>query len=137
MASRDSMITDSAAGDAGNLDPLPKMRIALTGGAGRVGTGLRDALAGQVESIRIIDRADPGNLRPTESWVEADISNLDALVESFAHVDAIVHLAGYPNERGIEDILQGNVLGTHNVLEAARRTGTGRVVFGSSNHVMG
>jgi len=131
------MTADSAAGNAGNLDAQPRMRIALTGGAGRVGTALREALAGQVESIRIIDRADPGDLRPKESWVKADISSLDALVESFADVDAIVHLAGHPNERGIEDIVQVNVLGTHNVLEAARRNRIGRVVFGSSNHVVG
>jgi uronate dehydrogenase len=119
--------------------PLEKSakRVAITGGSGRVGTALRRALAGKVASIKIVDTADPGPLDDNQTWEQADVSDGEALTACMADVDAIVHLAGYPNERGIEDILRVNVLGTHNVLEAARRNGIGRVVFGSSNHTVG
>ncbi|EPX83601.1 NAD-dependent epimerase/dehydratase family protein [Salipiger mucosus] len=112
-------------------------RIALTGGAGRVGTALRRALAGRTGGIKIVDTADPGPLAADETWDRVDISDGEALTACVADTDAVVHLAGYPNERGIEEILHINVLGTHNVLEAARRNGIERVVFGSSNHAVG
>jgi uronate dehydrogenase len=112
-------------------------RIAITGGSGRVGTTLRQALAGKVASIKIVDIAEPGPLDSTQTWEKVDIADGEALSACMADVDAIVHLAGYPNERAIDDILRVNVLGTHNVLEAARRNGIARVVFGSSNHVVG
>lgn len=109
----------------------------LTGGAGRVGRSLRVELAGRLAAIRIVDTNDPGPLNENESWQRVDICDLVGLTETIAGADALVHLAGYPKERGIEDILRVNVLGTHNVYEACRRVGIGRVVLGSSNHVMG
>ncbi|WP_292291465.1 NAD(P)-dependent oxidoreductase [Marivita sp.] len=112
-------------------------RIALTGGSGRVGTALRRILTEKVAAIKIVDTADPGPLAANETWDQVDISEGEALAACLTDVDAIVHLAGYPNERGIEDILRVNVLGTHNVLDAARRNGIDRVVFGSSNHAVG
>src|SRR5262249_43647905 len=36
-----------------------------------------------------------------------------------------------------ETILQSNIMGCYNLFEAARRKGVKRVVFGSSNHVVG
>ncbi|MDD7973299.1 NAD-dependent epimerase/dehydratase family protein [Roseinatronobacter alkalisoli] len=118
------------------LNQSPK-RIAITGGSGRVGTALRRALAGKVASIKIVDTTNPGPLDNNQTWEHVDVSDCEALSASMAEVDAIVHLAGYPNERGIDDILRVNILGTHNMLEAARRNGIGRVVFGSSNHTVG
>jgi uronate dehydrogenase len=102
-----------------------------------VGRALRQVLTDQVAGIRIIDLAEPSDLARNENWYRADICDLAALMAAVEGVDAIVHLAGYPNERAIEDILRVNVLGTHNIYEAARRVGIARVVFGSSNHVTG
>lgn len=112
-------------------------RIAITGGSGRIGTALRNALAGKVASIKIVDNARPDRLGPGETWEQVEISDHAQLSRSLVDVDAVVHLAAHPNERNIEDILRVNVLGTHNVLEAARRNGIERVVFGSSSHVVG
>ncbi|WP_240804316.1 NAD-dependent epimerase/dehydratase family protein [Qingshengfaniella alkalisoli] len=111
--------------------------IAITGGSGRVGTTLRKILAQKVAKIKIVDKADPGPLADNETWEKLDISEGETLANCMADVDGIVHLAGYPNEREIADILRINVLGTHNVLEAARRNGIERIVFGSSNHTVG
>ncbi|MFE0758393.1 NAD-dependent epimerase/dehydratase family protein [Inquilinus sp. NPDC058860] len=111
--------------------------IVLTGGAGNVGRVLRRALAGRIEAVRILDIADPGPLAEHESWTAVDIADLAALTAAVEGADAIAHFAGYPNERAAEDILRVNVLGTHNVYEAAVRAGIGRVVLASSNHVTG
>jgi uronate dehydrogenase len=127
----------SAAG-TDNAAPVSSAKsIVLTGGSGNVGRVLRKALAGRVKTVRILDLADPGELAEHESWAAADITDLAALTAAVEGADAIVHFAGYPNERAVEDMLRVNVLGTHNVYEAAVRAGIGRVVMASSNHATG
>jgi uronate dehydrogenase len=52
----------------------------------------------------------------------------------------VVHLAGIPYEpldNAWAEILPANIVNTYNVFEAARRAGVKRVVFASSNHVVG
>ncbi|GIH77566.1 NAD-dependent epimerase/dehydratase family protein [Planobispora longispora] len=51
--------------------------------------------------------------------------------------DTVVHLAGVPDEAPLSGLLDGNVMGARHVLEAARRTGVGRVVPASSNRLTG
>jgi uronate dehydrogenase len=102
-----------------------------------VGQSLRRFLRAEFASIRILDLTDPGDLAETESWSKVDICDLDALSAALQGVDAIVHLAGYPGERPIEDIIRVNVIGTHNLYEAARMNGVRRIVLGSSNHATG
>lgn len=68
----------------------------------------------------------------------ADIADLAAIEPAFAGVDAVVHLAGASAVKAHwEDVLPNNVIGTYNVFEAASRAGAERVVFASSNHVIG
>lgn len=111
--------------------------VALTGGSGRVGQSLRRFLRAKFADIRILDLTDPGELAESESWSQVDICDLGALTAALEGVDAIVHLAGYPGERSIEDIVRVNVIGTHNLYEAARLNGIRRIVLGSSNHATG
>eukprot|EP01037_Dinobryon_pediforme_P042250 gene42250-52484_t len=54
-----------------------------------------------------------------------------------AGCNAIVHLGGVSVERPFEEILEANIKGVFNLYEAARRQGVKRVVFASSNHVIG
>jgi uronate dehydrogenase len=48
-----------------------------------------------------------------------------------------VHLAGVPREAEWAKILPNNIEGTYNLFEAARKAGVRRVIFASSNHVIG
>jgi uronate dehydrogenase len=69
--------------------------------------------------------------------VECDLADkqaVDALVQG---CDAIVHLGGVSVERPFEEILEANIRGVFHVYEGARRHGVKRVVFASSNHVIG
>lgn len=125
------MIADHLAAIAAGL------RVAVTGGSGRVGTALRAEMAAYVSHITVVDLNPPDSLAGNESFVRADLTSLQAAMAAFAGHDAIVHLAGHPGERAIEDIVAVNVLGTSHVYEAAHRCGIGRIVFGSSNHVTG
>jgi uronate dehydrogenase len=81
------------------------------------------------------------DIRPTAGLegdiVQADLTDLSAAIQVADGVDAIVHLAGIPDEAPFDDLVQANIVATFNVLEAARQTHVSRVVLASSNHVVG
>jgi UDP-glucose 4-epimerase len=120
-------------------------RIALvTGGAGFIGSHLVDALLERGLTVRVLDNLRTGsrdNLNPGAELVEADIGDLAAIEPAFAGVDCVFHLAALPRvglsiERPIETHLV-NVVGTLNVLTAARAAGVRRVVYSGSSSVYG
>ncbi|MFB9949327.1 NAD-dependent epimerase/dehydratase family protein [Rhizobium puerariae] len=112
-------------------------RIAMTGGAGHIASQLRAFLCPEAEHLRLIDLKAPGNLAANESFLEADLADARAMREALEGMDGVIHLGGIPREAEIGDILRTNVLGTHNLYEAARANGVSRVVFASSNHATG
>jgi uronate dehydrogenase len=116
----------------------PPSRILLTGAAGIVGTALRPILRTQYESLLLTDIAAITDLADNERFQQADLQNLGALEALCSQVDAIVHLGGMVGAAyGFEDVLGPNIIGAHNVFEAARRQGVKRVVYASSHHVVG
>ncbi len=112
-------------------------RILLTGAAGGLGTALRDRLKANCNVLRLSDRADFGPAREGEEVVVADLADAAAVHTMVEGVDAVVHLGGISVEGPFEPILQANIVGVYNLYEAARKHGTKRVVFASSNHVTG
>jgi uronate dehydrogenase len=112
-------------------------RILLTGAAGNIGRTLREGFANHYALLRVLDIAPLGNARPGEDVVHADIGDLAAMEAAMEGIDCVVHLAGVPAEDTWEKILPANIVGTYNVFEAARRRGVRRIVFASTNHVVG
>jgi uronate dehydrogenase len=112
-------------------------RVLLTGAAGGVGRRLRRMLAPVYPELRLSDIATPPNLEPGEPFVRADLANLDEVEAAVDGVEGIVHLGGFSVEGPWETILQANIVGCYNLFEAARRKGVERVVFASTNHVVG
>ncbi|MFS2175277.1 NAD-dependent epimerase/dehydratase family protein [Rhizobium pisi] len=112
-------------------------RIAVTGAAGRVGTLLRPLLRPDVEHLRLIDVREPAELAENESFVRADLANLDEATAALNGIDGVIHLAGIASGIDMNAILQANVLGTYNLYEAARINGVERMVYASSNHTTG
>ncbi|MGC5014250.1 NAD-dependent epimerase/dehydratase family protein [Streptosporangium sp. DT93] len=111
--------------------------VVLTGAAGRVGSALREPLRGRLRRLVSVDRAPLFSGGPNEEVRRADLSSVEDVASIVEGADAVVHLAGVPDEAPLPDLLEGNVLGTHHVLEAARRAGVGRVVLASSNRLTG
>ena len=112
-------------------------RVLLTGAAGGLGKALREPLKANCETLRLSDRIDFGPAREGEEVVLADLGDADAVHTMVAGVDAIVHMGGVSVEGPFAPILQANILGVYHLYEAARKHGTRRIVFASSNHVMG
>jgi UDP-glucose 4-epimerase len=124
------------------------MSIALvTGGAGFIGSHLVERLLEQGRDVRVVDNFSTGRRANIEHLLEkidlreADIRDLDAMREAMKDIDVVFHeaaLASVP--RSVDDPVTSNevnVVGTLNVLMAARDAGVRRVVYASSSSVYG
>lgn len=109
--------------------------ILITGATGDVGSHLRRELAGRYR-LRLTDRRSLKKQKG-ETFIRADIAKMADALRITKGVDAVVHLGAYAVEGPWPAILQANIVGCYNVLEAARRNGVKRFVFPTSNHAVG
>jgi NAD+ dependent glucose-6-phosphate dehydrogenase len=108
--------------------------VLITGAAGNLGAKLRHHLEGRYD-LRLLD-SDP---RGDATILRADLGRWDARwVERFRGADAVVHLAADPTAHQTwPNLLGPNVDAVVNVLLASVAGGVRRVVYASSNHVLG
>ena len=105
--------------------------ILVTGPFGRVGSGLRRHW-GDRYRLRLFDLQPAGDLAPHEQPVTGSIT--DAAAEGCR---AIVHLAATSDEADfLSELVPNNVVGLHNVFEAARLAGVPRLIFASTVQVL-
>jgi nucleoside-diphosphate-sugar epimerase len=112
-------------------------KIAVTGASGKAGRAVVRALLEHDHDVLAIDV-----LPPDESSARsllADLTDYGQAVESLAGRDAVVHLAAIPASeiRTEETTFRTNMLSTYNVFEAARLLGLRRVVWASSETILG
>ncbi len=112
-------------------------RLLLTGAAGGLGRELRARLKACCDTLRLSDIVDLGPAAAGEEVVQAPLQDAAAMLQLLQDVDAVVHLGGVSVEGPFEPILQANIVGAHNLYEAARQHAVKRIVFASSNHVTG
>ena len=117
------------------------MRIAVTGGSGKLGRTVVEYLREAGHKVFNLDVAGP-----RESTIRVDFTNygetLDALLgvnDRYDGVDALVHLAAIPAPGIHSDVatFDNNMLSTFHVLHAARRAGITNIVTASSETVLG
>lgn len=104
------------------------MRVLLTGDRGRLGVPCRARLEAAGHEVSGFD-AVAGD----------DIRDAPAVRAAAEGCEAIVHLAGLPDDLGAppEDVMAVNLLGTWHVLLAAQAVGADRVVHASSGKALG
>jgi UDP-glucose 4-epimerase len=118
------------------------MRIAVTGSSGKLGSVVVAELRAKghdVVALDVVGARAPG-------FVRIDLQELGDVVDAFTSIDdthdgldAVVHLAASPAPGLLPDsaTFRNNMLGTFNVLQAARRAGIRRIVTASSETVLG
>lgn len=111
--------------------------VLYTGGGGRMGTVLRQGLAGEFDRVVLYARNVITERHPGEEVVLGQLHDLEALTEAMTGVDVVLHFAGIADEAPFVDIAESNLTGTWAVFEAARRAGVRRVVYASSHHIIG
>lgn len=113
--------------------------VLITGAAGRIGLELSRALRDDFQ-LRLMLR--PGGSEEPElcgfgEVVEVDLEDLEGLKKACQGMDVVVHLAGDPDPSAAwSSLLQSNIIGTYNVLVAAKSAGCDKVILASSIHAV-
>lgn len=114
------------------------MKVLVTGGSGFIGSHVVDKLKDKGVDVRIYDGI-LSNYRKDVEFYQGSILDMTSLGFALYGVDAIYHLAAIADVKDVyndpyysESI---NVRGTINVLEAARKAGIKRIVYGSTTWV--
>lgn len=129
----------------------PGSRVIIVGGAGFIGSHFTDRLLGDraTEAVTLYD-----NFTSGRAWhyahhqrdgrlsvVRGEVADLDHLSKAMAGHDTVIHLASNPDiakamTDPTVDFHEGTVL-THNVVEAMRRAGVGRILYASGSGIYG
>jgi UDP-glucose 4-epimerase len=122
------------------------MKTLITGGAGFIGSNLVSLLIERGCEVTVLDNLSSGyrsNLSPFDGirFIEGDVRDRRAVADAISGCEAVFHLAAsVGNRRSIEHPLADaeiNVIGTLNVLEAAREHRLRKIVFSSSAGIFG
>jgi len=118
------------------------MTLLVTGGSGHLGANLIRRLLADGQRVRALVRPGSDN-RALDGLdierVEGDLRDLEAMRRAVRGVDKIFHCAAKVSttEGNEREIYDSNVLGTRNILRAAREAGVGRVVVTGSFSAVG
>lgn len=112
-------------------------RILLTGAAGALGNVVRAGLAGSFQLVRCTDIVEMDLPGDREETIVADLADLAAVRDLTLGIDAIVHLGGETSDTTWARIHNANIVGTANLFGTASANGVKRIIFASSNHVVG
>lgn len=120
------------------------MKVLVTGGAGFIGSHIVRLLLKEDAEVLVLDSFITGKRESVPKEVviiEGDIRDQTALEKAMRGVTHVVHLAAFVSvPASIEDPIythEVNVIGTKNVLKAARHAGIKRLVYASSAAVYG
>jgi UDP-glucose 4-epimerase len=119
-------------------------KVAITGGAGFIGSNLAASLIKKGIDVTIIDDLSTGLLANIDSknceFLEFSINDASKLKKALKYAETIIHLGARGSvPRSIKNPVathEVNATGTLNVLEAARESGA-HVIFSSSSSVYG
>lgn len=107
--------------------------VLVTGGFGRVGTSVREYCSEDYD-LTLLDKDGPSDT----TYIDADITDGEAVAKAMVDHDAVVHLAGTPDVNADWDaVISNNIIGIYNCLHAACEAAIDTFVFASSNHVVG
>lgn len=121
--------------------PWSSAQVAVTGGAGFIGSHLTRRLARSAIRTTVLDLQEPAEPVPGVRYLRADLRDADAATAALAGADIVFHLAGTLDAPGSvldpASDFEANAVTTLNVLRAARTAGARTLVFLSSALVYG
>ena len=121
----------------------------VTGGAGFIGSNLCEAILKLGYRVRCLDDLSTGKQanvdmfldNPRYEFIKGDIKDLDTCIHACEGVDYVLNQAAWGSvPRSIEMPLfycANNIMGTLNMMEAARQKGVKKFVYASSSSVYG
>jgi nucleoside-diphosphate-sugar epimerase len=126
---------------------MSNTKFLVTGGAGFIGSNIVEELLKRGHFVRVLDNFATGkreNLKEFEKDIElleGDIRSYHIVRQAVKDIEVILHQAALPSvPRSINDPIttnEVNVMGTLNILDAAKDAGVRRIVYASSSSVYG
>lgn len=126
------------------------MSVLVTGGLGFIGSHLCKHLVAQGFHVRCFDNLWKGKLENIDKdtkpninfeFFKGDLLNIDDVTKAVADIDIIYHLGAIVGVKNYVEnplrVIEVNVLGTHNLLEAARKTDVSKIIFASTSEIYG
>ena len=125
-------------------------KVMVTGGAGFIGSSLVEELIARGKKVIVLDNLSSGNLEnishllenPNLTFVNDNMSDPIKICKSLEGCQIVFHLAASPDVRvGLSNTridFENNVVTTHNLLEAMRKTRTcKKIIFTSTSTIYG
>ncbi len=124
-------------------------KVLVTGGAGFIGSNLTEALLKAGHLVRVVDNFSTGKrenlafdeVYPFFELIEGDICNLSTCKKAMEGIEYVFHQAAIPSvQRSVEDPRgsnEANIVGTLNILVAAKDAGVKRVIYAASSSAYG
>jgi nucleoside-diphosphate-sugar epimerase len=125
---------------------MKNKNILVTGGAGFIGSNLVKQLIDDGNKVRVLDNFSSGYASNLDSLKPIKINHVDVINKDLVEflmkdVDIVFHLAAsVGNKRSIDNPIidaETNVIGTLNILEAARKAGVKKIITSSSAGIYG
>ena len=112
-------------------------RVIVTGGSGKAGRAVVADLTDHGYDVTSVDVA--ASRHPDEPTLVVDLTDLGQTIESLRGADAVVHLAAIPAPNVVPEgeTFRNNMMSTYNVFSAATQLGLERVVWASSETLIG
>lgn len=132
-----------------NLKFSEKSTFLVTGGAGFIGSNLCEAILKMGYKVRCLDDLSTGKQANVDiflnnsnyTFIKGDIKDFDTCMAACEGVDYVLNQAAWGSvPRSIEMPLfyeKNNIMGTLNMMEAARQQGVKKFVYASSSSVYG
>ena len=121
--------------------------VAVTGGAGFIGSHLVESLLAEGHTVRVVDDFSTGRVESLRSFHprpmihDGSVTDPAFLERAFAGVDTVYHLAAMASvARSLEEPSLCHEIcatGTLNVADAARKNGVRRIVYAASSSAYG
>lgn len=109
-------------------------RVLVTGSTGAIGQPVCEHLLARGHHVRGFARRPTPNV---EDAIIGDLGDQQAVFDAVKGMDTIIHLGAYPNPADFMDVLlEPNVIGLYNVLEAAKEHKVERVILASTLQVV-
>jgi len=119
-------------------------KVLVTGGAGFIGSHLCEGLIARGLEVRVLDNLSYGRrewVPRRAEFMEGDIRDEEACRRATAGVHGVFHLAAMsrsgPSQEQIELCTASNIVGTQNMLLAARDAGVKRFIYSGSSTYYG
>lgn len=107
-------------------------KILITGGSGKIGSHFVQAFSHQYQ-FRVFDIHPPKIQNGSVEYFQGNLTDREYLVEACKNIDIIIHLGGIANpEATFNDLLDANIIGTKNVVDAAILAGCKKIIYASS-----